>query len=362
MTVANDIALRIDALRDSREFRIYERVREEVFRLRALDRDFRTATEPPSDYWAEELSNFDYLFDASPLIVSKLRHHSYHVTGLKAYEYRSHRDAHKRQLAQKLEALVDVAGGRDLLVPEPRLLGGFGHEIDGALYNLDTLKFFEVLIALDKGAVLDDFRTGKRRTVWEIGAGWGGFAYAFKTLFPNTTYVITDFPELFLFSATYLQGLFPEAKVHFFSPEDPMGPEDADFVFAPNTFLVETRPPRLDLSINMVSYQEMTADQVDAYVKHAFDLGAPYLYSLNRDRSPYNDQITSVREIIGRYFWPQQVEVLPGVQYTQMLPRPEAGSARARKLALKAAGRAKKVSKKPDLGYKHVIGWRRRPA
>ena len=49
----------------------------------------------------------------------------------------------------------------------------------------------------------------------EIGAGWGGFAYQFKTLFPKTTYVVVDFPELFLFSASYLVTVFPEAKVRF---------------------------------------------------------------------------------------------------------------------------------------------------
>ena len=61
--------------------------------------------------------------------------------------------------------------------------------------------------------MLDEIRAPGRKLVWEIGAGWGGFAYQFKTLFPDVTYVIVDLPELFLFSATYLMTLFPEAKV-----------------------------------------------------------------------------------------------------------------------------------------------------
>ena len=103
----------------------------------------------PSNYWEEELAGFDYMLDASPLIVRKLREHCYHLTGLRAYDYRGHH-AHQRGLfAQKLRVLQQQ-DENDLLVPESPLLGGFGHEIDGVLVNLDTLKFYECLIALDK--------------------------------------------------------------------------------------------------------------------------------------------------------------------------------------------------------------------
>src|SRR5690606_25036470 len=124
---------------------------------------------------------------------------------------------------RRLEALVSLAGGRDLLVPEAEALGGFGYSIGGQLYNVDTLKYFEVLVGMRRAGLLDPFAraaspdgldaggrsagtttssgdaaTGAaRRLVWEIGGGWGGFAYQFKTLFPDVTYVIVDFAELF---------------------------------------------------------------------------------------------------------------------------------------------------------------------
>ena len=154
----------------------------------------------------------------------------------------------------------------DLLVPEWRPLGGFGFEIDGELFNIDTLKFFEVLIALDNSSVLQEFRgTADRRMVWEIGAGWGGFPYQFKSLCPSVTYVISDFPELFLFSATYLMTAFPDAEVGFWGqgPTDRLFARwrDLDFIFVPNTVLTELKPPRLDLTLNIVSFQEMTQAQ-----------------------------------------------------------------------------------------------------
>jgi len=46
-----------------------------------------------------------------------------------------------------------------------------------------------VLIAMQRGAVLDEFAEGERKVVWEIGPGWGGFAFVFKTLFPNAVLV-----------------------------------------------------------------------------------------------------------------------------------------------------------------------------
>ena len=120
----------------------------------------------------------------------------------------------------------------------------------------------------------------------------------------------------------------------------------------------------------MVSFQEMTTrSRSTATSSHAHELGARYLYSLNRDRSPYNPQMTSVREIIGQAYWPQHVEVLPGVQYTQMLhvapPQPvsigDRAHGQARKAAAKSAAKKlkKSATKKPDLGYKHLVGWRR---
>lgn len=359
MQVESAFAAQLQRLRETREFAAYEEARERVFDLKQQQHE-RAPTDTPSEYWQEELENFDYMLDASPLIVSKLRHHTYHVTGLRVYDYRTHKDEAQRRLAEKLDALIEAAGGTDLLVPESPELGGFGFEIDGALYNVDTLKFFEAFIALDRGEVLQLFRQPGRRIVVEIGAGWGGFAYQFKTLFPNTTYVIVDFPELFLFSATYLKSLFPEARIEFWADDQAAAPlegNDApDFVFVPHTAWGMRMPP-VDLTVNMVSFQEMTTEQVDAYVSTAHEQECRFLYSLNRDRSFYNPQLTSVRSIIDRYYWPHEIPILE-VGYSKMLRRDEKKDTLSRAKA-KAAKAKRRVEGRPDLEYKHVVGWRR---
>jgi hypothetical protein len=153
------------------------------------------------------------------------------------------------------------------------------------------------------------------------------------------TYVISDFPELFLFSATYLMTAFPNAKVAFWGEQPVEGLferwREYDFILLPNTALADLKPERLDLTINMVSFQEMTAAQVATYVERAHALNCPFLYSLNREKSPYNPEIESVSEIISRCYWPREISVL-NVSYQKMIgDRPT------------------------PTDYKHIIGWRR---
>jgi hypothetical protein len=328
---------RLTAMRQERAFRNYEHVRDRVLEMRAAME--AAGVYQPSRYWREELSRLEYMLDASPLIVDKLREHTFHVTGLRVYDYRAQRKRYREQFVEKLRELQKVAAP-GLLVPEWRGLGGFGFEIDDELFNIDTLKFFEVLIALEKGAVLQEFRgTDERRLVWEIGAGWGGFAYQFKTLCPNATYLITDLPELFIFSATYLTTAFPEAKVCFWG-ERPSAEiferwRDYDFIFMPHTALGELTPDRLDLTVNMVSFQEMTTEQVTNYIGRAHALNCRLLYSLNRDRSQYNPEIESVWAIVSRFYWPHEIPVLT-VPYTKWI--------------------GDEVN---DKDYKHIVGWRR---
>lgn len=356
MQGARELEAHLSSLRGSEAYQNYQRVRELVLRLNGAETRKWHDIYRPSEYWREELANFDYMLDASPLIIHKLRHHTYHITGLRVYDYRSHKDEGRAKLEEKLRALraLDRHG---LLVPESRALGGFGFEIEGNLINIDTLKFYEAMIALERAAVLHTLQTdGRRSLVWEIGAGWGGFAYQFKTLFPNVTYVITDFPELFIFSGVYLMTLFPTAQVRF-AGEGPdaalfAGWQDADFIFLPQTYLEKFSPPCVDLTVNMVSFQEMTTEQVDAYVRRAYDLGSSFLYSLNRDRSPYNVELTSVGAVLERYYWPHEIPVLP-VSYTQMLDR-----AKGPKEKVKSAAKAS-VKGKEDLAYKHIVGRRR---
>ncbi len=295
----------------------------------------------------------DFMFEASPAQVQTLRHHCHHLTGVCKDDYGENQTEAGDRLRHKLTRLIKL-GGKDILVPEASAMGGFGFLFDEELYNLDTLKFYEALIAMRRGAILDDFMgSDERQIVVEIGAGWGGFAYQFKTLCPNNTYVIIDRPERFLFSAVYLMNRFPEAIVRFVEKESDTPVEGewkkVDFLFVPHRHFEALRPERLDLMINLTSFERMRASKVAAYLRWAFELDCPLLYSFNRDRLAADDEATSLTDTIRRKYWPHDIPVMP-VDFNEMLDGLVRGKSLRARLERQQEGRGE---------YRHIIGWRR---
>ncbi len=348
----------IEEARQSEAFCNYLQVRDRVF---DMIEEEQTYVDRPSDYWQQELAGFEYMLDASPLIVQKLREHCYLLTGLYAFDYRGHHSHGSRVFAEKLQALRQQDKD-DLLVPESPLLGGFGHVIDDVLINLDTLKFYECLIALNKAGILTPFRRNKgdRKVVMEIGAGWGGFSYQFKTLCPDVTYIIVDLPRTLLFSAVYLTTAFPYASVLIYGDRARASLlqdyQSYDFVFLPHYFMDHIGLSKLDLTINMVSFQEMTSAQVENYVRKVSEMRCPNIYSLNRDRSRYNNQLTAVSSIIARYYELEEVEILD-MSYNQVSRGDKDNRRRiiqvAEELARKAFGRSRQ---RLVFNYRHLLG------
>jgi glycosyltransferase involved in cell wall biosynthesis len=321
------------------EFQCYLRARDAVLAMKRAGGHAFAAT--PSAYWASELENIEYMVDATPLIVQKLRHHAFHITNVRPYDYRDKGDGRREHFEARLRELGALDGAA-LLVPESPALGGFGYEIGSRLFNVDTLKYYEALLGMERGGVLSAMRGIDRPLVCEIGAGCGGFAYQFKTLFPRTTYVIVDFAELFLFSATYVGALFPNARLVFAGTAETAtidGWRDADFVFVPHLLfrLVSALP--LDLTVNMVSFQEMTDAQVQGYAAMAATAGCPLLYSMNRERSPYNAQLVSVSEALADWYGLTEVALLDS-DY------------------MRSVKKRSKPPTKPDtvLPYRHLVG------
>ena len=318
-TAANILRDSIEKASNSPAFRHYQQVRDLVLRMMDEARGYEM-----SAYWQQEVEGFDYMFDASPLVVAKLREHEYHLTGLRSYEYRQHHADYARRFASKLRRLKEADTG-NLFLPESETLGGFGHRIDGQLVNLDTLKFYECRIALDRAGVIDQLRAPGRHRVIEIGAGWGGFAHHLKTLFPNTTYTIVDLPQTLLFSATYLKTTFPDARVRMYGEGSVEALFDdfdqTDFVFLPAHAFARLPIPPVHLAVNLASFQEMTTGNVRGYVNKLADSGCRQVYSLNRDRSRYNEELSTVTELLESRYRVERLEVLD-VPYTVLVSKP----------------------------------------
>lgn len=303
----------LEEARKSREYQNYLEVREAVFRM--IDNEPKKVENIPSSYWRQELSGFEYLLDASPLVIQKLRHHAYHMTGVREYDYRAHHSRDSVRLEERLKKLHEKDNS-NLLVPESPKLGGFGYLVEDKLYNADTLRFYECLLSLDKEGLLDQFRDGLgHKTIMEIGSGWGGLAYQFKKLFPEVCYIFLDFPLSLLFSATYLKTLFPDAKILMVdgSPDSfRIDPRAYDFVLIPHYGWENLAFHRPDLLINMASFQEMTTAQVESYLRKAKEWGVPSVYSWNRDHSSNNPELTTVSSIMEKYYRVKAIEFLEG--------------------------------------------------
>ncbi|NQW15905.1 MAG: putative sugar O-methyltransferase [Chloroflexi bacterium] len=314
---------RVESASKSHQYSSYLHVKQAVFDM--LDRMSQEG-DAPSDYWSAEVKGIEYLLDASPLLVQTLRSHCYHLTGIQDYDYRGHHSLRMPHFQSKYEALAALDSW-GLFVPEDPRLGGFGHELDAGLTNVDTLKFYEVLIGLKMAGMIPSPKESESspERVLEIGGGWGGFAYQYKTLFPKTKYVIIDLPQTLLFSGTYLLSLFPEASSQFISSGEELANAASqdlpDFTFIPHYLTEELGQLNIDLAINMVSFQEMTTEQVSGYARVLRDGRCANLYSLNRERSRYNDQLTGVINVLSQHYRMDYQDLLP-IQYTELvIPR-----------------------------------------
>jgi hypothetical protein len=308
--------------------------------------DYAAAAGEPTEPERQRAQALAHLWDAPRETITTLRRWCEPLGGARASDY----DTRETELFDKLKREVFYARkqlGPDLFVHEPRALGGFGFFEQALLYNEDTARHFALLIALQDAAIVQAFREpglgdpGPRRVVWEIGGGWGGFAYQFTRVCSNVTYVISGSPEQLLVSAVYLAGVLPEARCRLHGGELPSdGPDewdDADFVFVPGHLIASMRTPRLDLVLDLLELRAMTAERAAAHVRRAFELGARYVFALRPGVSDPADRC--VEQAIGRWYWPHPVP-----------PRRDPRE-------LSAVGYD--ASKLPPPRFAHLAGWRR---
>jgi hypothetical protein len=306
-------------------------------------RSFHSSTSLASSHAERHMtSQLAHLWDATPETIATLRQWCEPITGVRAADYiETSPDSELFTRLKRDVSFLRRQGGEDLFVQESPLLGGFGFKRQHGLYNEDTIRYFKALTALQDGAVLDEFRRhGQRRVVWEIGGGWGGFAFQFKTLRRNVTYLITGPAETLLVSAVYLMTTFPSARVVLYrdcTNHDPWADwEQIDFILAPESELRSLKPPRVDLVVDLMALRQMSAPRMTYHVERAFEFGTRYFYSLEPGPIFPPEPPPVWREIETRY-WPHPIP-----------PR------------LDASVFAVSADHAPQFDdYAHLIGWRR---
>ena len=160
----------------------------------------------------------------------------------------------------RLAALRDVS--------EPEIGNPFPITLDGRLISQDLAN-----AALELSAISEQFapaREGGFR-VCEIGAGYGRDAFLMMSLFPRCHYVVIDIPPALYISQQYLTTVFPNRKFFRFQPLDDIRVAQREIFEADCAFLLPHQAAQLpaktfDLAINISSLQEMTMEQVQAYI------------------------------------------------------------------------------------------------
>jgi hypothetical protein len=266
-------------------------------------RHFTTA----SKIWSRGCSNYDYMLEMPEEYFAKLRLHTHHLTADTYHTYNGPRAEFVRNYG-----LPGLTQGipRDLICDEPP--GGIGQMLDdGRFVSLDSIRFQKVVNTLYRQGILDALRTPARATrssIIEIGGGFGGLAHHLSNILGNTTYVIVDLPECFLFSASYLTLLNETKKLYIYNPADFSSFIDSsearsyDFILVPNYRLEALRRWTFDFALNTCSFQEMSDEQIGVYLDFIRDTCEGVMYSLNKDSGEFNSELSSLTELLRARF------------------------------------------------------------
>lgn len=118
-------------------------------------------------------------------------------------------------------------------------------------------------------------------TILEIGGGYGGLAGELIRHTRVDQYFLVELPETIPLAYFYLQRCFDGAIQVLCGRDDRVNPGARIVLVAP--WKVEALRDKIDLFINTMSFQHMTADAIQYYLGHVDRLETCCLYLVNRD-------------------------------------------------------------------------------
>jgi len=293
----------------------------------------------PSDYWAMYVHIFGYVKNLPAPLFNSLRLHTHHLDGdtyagpIGSYTGGGPISSPDGQYTNAAARLRSGLPER-YWISAPHACGEYGQMQDGRLVNDKVLKWQSIFRELWHNGALQGLEDLDRPVILEIGAGYGGIAHHFNTMFPDSLYVIVDLPETLLFSAAYLTMIHGQGKVVLMdnnSPLDPKAYADASFIMVPNFMLPSLDAFRFNFTLNMDSFQEMTEKQVSTYLEFLSGR-TDLLYSKNIDEFNHSNDKAAVSSLLAQYF-----DIAP----MAAPPAPSVDSGSPRKIIRKFAGKVR---------------------
>ena len=299
------------ALTDSQTATLDEIRRKVRAMLEERERLIRDGTfRPPSRYWTDFTTFFDYMGDLSPRSLAKVRSHTYHLTG---DNYQTYYFGNRKGFLDFYGPWLATDGlPAEHVLSEPE--DGIGIRLeDGRFVSADIARFQRSVATLSRSGILGKLtRLGVPPRIIEIGGGYGGLALHVSRILGRCRYLLVDLPETLVFSGSYLVLQAPTKRLYVYDPADRLDAEmlaGFDFVLLPDYRLDALAGFKFDLAINVASMQEMRVDQVERYLDFIRTTCRGVFYSCNRDRQNRNDELPSLFDLMRVRF--ELIEVSP---------------------------------------------------
>jgi len=273
--------------------------------LQRNEQTCNTDDQPLSPIWSEALSVLDYAINLSPKNFLNIRFHTDLFTADRISTYWHPYppiDPEKYAEACEYKFLTEDIP-EAYWASEPEVPGAsipLGIDYRGRIINQATMRYQRCISNLYLVGILPQFLEKRdNSTILEVGAGHGGLAHALGSiLMHKSTYIIIDLPEMLLFSGGYLIVNNPKKNIYVYD-KDTFTPEflterihDYDYVLIPNYAVRDLYAlDEINLMVNLLSFPEMTREQVDEYLQLGQSKLSGYLCSDNMDKHPYNNQL-----------------------------------------------------------------------
>lgn len=159
----------------------------------------------------------------------------------------------------------------------------YGFYVDGVFYRagVDYQHYYATMIARLT-------RSKGRRTVLELGGGFGGLGHFLVRDYADLTYIDVDLPENMALTAFYLLSAFPDKKIALFGEID-LATADLsayDAVVLPNFAIADLKDNAVDLAFNSYSLAEMSLNNVANYIAQFNRVSSKFIYHVNHTRIP----------------------------------------------------------------------------
>ncbi len=251
---------------------------------------------------------------------------------------------------------ADALDGEDssLLIPEVDAEQKWMPKLGEHRYGVTALKGFDLLRGLRQASILTYLAEAEGRPIiWQIGAD-AIAARALKTKLPKAVCLISCEPWEMVASVAFLRHMMPDAGVLVTDDLAELAGAWAvrDFIFVPTRLAGQLRPPRLDLTLDVMGLQLLSPDTIEILVRQAYELGSLFMFGISLRGEPPEWPIVDPQANVERYYWMHDLPLQPAMDWIMTSLTDEG-------LVGRGFARRPELIKNWRMETRYSMGWRR---